>query len=108
MPINYKAFRPNQAANRIKVEYLEAQERDHWVHRLNKARYEAMLPTLADGPFRSRVQQLLTETDARLEEVEAIILATHGSLPAQTVVDEVVAELALEREAEKLARRAVK
>jgi predicted naringenin-chalcone synthase len=108
MAVSYKAFRPDRAANRIKIEYLEAQERDHWVHQLNKARYEAMLPGLAVGPFRTRVQQLLAETDSRLEEVEAIILATHATLPAQSVVDEVVAELALEREAEKLARRTVK
>jgi hypothetical protein len=108
MPINYKAFKPGKAANRIKVEYLEAQERDHWIHQLNKARYEAMLVTLPQGTFRTRVQQLLTETDSRLEEVEAIISATQATLPAQTVVDELVSEIALEREAEKLARRGPK
>ena len=105
MPINYKAFKPDRAASRIKVEYLEAQEKDHWVHNLNKERYEAMLPGLAPVTFKTRVHTLLAETLSRLEEVEAIILATHATLPEQAVVDELVAEIALDRETEKLARR---
>ena len=108
MPINYKAFKPDKAANKIKIEYLEAQERDHWVHQLNKARYETMLPTLSDGVFKNRVLQLLAETNSRIEEVEAIVIATQSTLPTQDIVDEVVAEIALEREEEKLARRAIK
>lgn len=70
----------------IILQYLKAQEKDHFVHNLNKTRYEDMLTTLPEGSFRTRIQGLLDETNSRLIEVEAIIESTKKDLPSAGVI----------------------
>jgi hypothetical protein len=61
---------------------LYAQERDHWLHSVNKERFQAILadPTITKT-FRSQVQILLEQTDARLHEVTQIIEKLRPQLP---------------------------
>jgi hypothetical protein len=61
---------------------LYAQERDHWLHTVNKERYEAILAdkTISQA-FRSQVQNLLQQTDARIHEVTHIIEKLRPQLP---------------------------
>lgn len=99
--IDYKAFKSVDEKNRILVEFLEAQERDHYVHTINRQRYQDMLPTLADGPFKERIQRLLAETEDRLGEVEAIIVATQATAPKQADIDTMVADIRQRRALEK-------
>jgi hypothetical protein len=56
--------------------FLHAQERDHFLHTVNRDRYAAMLAKLPHGPFRQRIEKLHQETCDRLAEVEAIILGS--------------------------------
>jgi len=102
MAITYKAFKDQREKDRITVEYLEAQERDHHIHLLNKARYEAMLTNLPDGPWKTRVFNLLAEVNSRIEEVESIISATQTQIPADATVDEIMAEIRADRKAQKV------
>lgn len=61
----------------ILVEFLHAQERDHFCHTINRQRYAEMLKTLStDDPFRARIQQLHDETVSRLAEVDAVMAET--------------------------------
>lgn len=62
----------------ILVQFLHAQERDHFCHAINQQRYDAMLKQDLSGipAFHERVKTLKAETDARLAEVEAIMSET--------------------------------
>jgi ferritin-like metal-binding protein YciE len=91
--MDYKVLKQEEMDN-IVVEFHGAQERDHFTHNLNKARYEEMLPTLDEGAFKSRIQELLNETNGRIEEVEAIMTATESQLPSKDKIDAIVAEKA--------------
>lgn len=84
------------------VSFHRAQQRDHFLHTLNLARYDDMLTTmpaeailsakqLAQTPpdtltpeqkWAARVQGLRAETAERLMEVESIMMATEKQLPA--------------------------
>jgi hypothetical protein len=67
----------------IVVQFLHAQERDHFCHTINQQRYAEMLKTLTKGdPFAARIQGLHDETVSRLTEVSAIIDQTVPQLPA--------------------------
>lgn len=99
MAITYKAYRVQREQQRLIVEFLEAQERDHYAHSINKERYESMLLTLPDGQWKTRVTQLLAEVDSRIEEVESIIAATQAQAPDDTTIDEIMAEIRAERNA---------
>ncbi|GIV04038.1 MAG: hypothetical protein KatS3mg015_2868 [Fimbriimonadales bacterium] len=68
----------------IVVEFLKAQERDLFVHNLNRQRFDDMLQTLPPGEFRQRIQQLKAETEQRISEVDTIIKSTAKQLPPQT------------------------
>lgn len=57
-------------------EYLLQQEREHYCHAINLARYAELLRVLPDGEFRTRIGQLHAECQARMAEVEAIVKAT--------------------------------
>lgn len=76
------------------VAFLHAQERDHYCHAINKARFEAMLPTLANGQFKDRIVKLLADTNDRLAEVEMIIAHTTSTLPPQQRIDAAQARIA--------------
>lgn len=65
----------------IVVDFLRAQERDHFCHSLNLERYDGMLASLPEGAFKTRIQQLRAETLDRIGEVEAIIKKTRPQLP---------------------------
>jgi hypothetical protein len=60
---------------------LLANERDLAMHRLNRERYEAMLPMLAEGAWKERIAKLLAETEDRIGEVLSILDATRSQAP---------------------------
>ena len=70
-----------QEQHDIIVEFHSAQERDHYCHSLNHERYIALLRDLPPGSFRTRIEELKAETEARLTEVEAILQKTETQLP---------------------------
>ena len=76
--------------NEVIVRFYKAQEMDHFVHSLNKERYEQMLPTLPEGDFKNNVQKLLNETNSRLDEVNVILEKTRPQLPVKTDLDATV------------------
>lgn len=63
------------------VAFMLAQERDHYCHEINRERYGQILLTLSAGKFHDRVSELLAETNERLVEVSAIIVATKSQMP---------------------------
>ncbi|KKN16221.1 hypothetical protein LCGC14_0978140 [marine sediment metagenome] len=65
----------------IKVSFLLSQERDAYCHGLNLERYDAMLGTLEDGKWKTRVAKLRDETVERLGEVTSTIEATLPQMP---------------------------
>ena len=69
--------------DRIIVEFMLAQERDHYCHTINKERYDKILadPNLQEGDFKERVKQLRAETVLRINEVEHIINHTIAQMP---------------------------
>ena len=58
--------------------FLRSQEMDHYCHSLNAARYRSMLsdPEFSDGEFKEKIKKLLSDTEARLVEVELILRYT--------------------------------
>jgi hypothetical protein len=60
---------------------LLAQERDLFMHKANKERFQRILANGARGEFRQRIQQLRDETDQRISEVTQIIEALKPELP---------------------------
>lgn len=75
------------------IAFVVSQERDHHSHTLNKQRYEAMLITLPDGPFKTRVLELLTQTNSRLSDIDAILAATAPQMPPPARVAASVARM---------------
>lgn len=65
----------------IMTNFLLAQERDLFCHQTSLARYDAMLVSLPDGPFKTRIQGLRTDTQSRIDEVNAIIAASQNQIP---------------------------
>ncbi|GAJ07223.1 unnamed protein product [marine sediment metagenome] len=61
---------------------MRSQERDKYCHKLNLERYAAMLPTLEDGTWKTRVTKLHADTASRLAEVDSIIAATLPQMPS--------------------------
>jgi len=77
----------------IKVSFLRSQERDKYCHEINKERYAAMLQTLEDGTWKTRVEKLHTDTVSRLVEVDSIIAATLPQMPTQERIDAAIVRL---------------
>ncbi len=102
MAVTYRAFTNERTQLRVLVEFLEAQERDHFVHIKNKERYTALLLTLPDGAYKTLVQKRLTEVNKKIEEVEAVITATQEQLPPDGEVDQVMAEIIDERNSRRI------
>lgn len=69
----------------IVVQHLEATERDHFCHTINKERYENILKAGPPQPFADRIQGLLTETESRLIEVEHIMAELNAQAVAQNI-----------------------
>lgn len=66
------------------VEYMRAQQRDHFLHSINLQRARevvAMLP--AESPFRAHMEQFAADTESRIQEVESLIRATEAQMPPQ-------------------------
>lgn len=96
--MNYIALSSEQQEE-IAVQFLEATERDHFCHQLNRDRYVEMLKDLQpNDPFKKRIQQLLTETESRITEVELIIAKT---LPQVQNVDVQAVQARLKAAADK-------
>jgi hypothetical protein len=81
MPYEYKMLTEEEKDD-TKVSFLLGQERDKFSHELNLERFNLMLKTLPPGPFRDRIQQLKTDTESRLVEVNGIIAASEAQMPA--------------------------
>ena len=77
----------------IMVAFMLAQERDQFTHGVNRQRYEAMLLTLNAGPFRDRINQLLSETNSRIVEVDAIVQHSFSQMPPSVRIAAAVARL---------------
>lgn len=69
----------------ILVQFLEAQERDHFCHTINAERYQNILSANPPKVFADRIQGLLNETNTRLVEVEHIITQTNAQIVSQNV-----------------------
>lgn len=70
------------------VQFLQAQERDHYWHNVNRDRYTAILADSSVNPtFRKRIQQLLNETEERIHEVTHLMDKTKAALPAEEHVE---------------------
>lgn len=70
------------ARDEIVVEFLEAQERDLFCHRINLERYDGMIKDLPEGKWKKRVTELRAETVERIAEVSSIIKGTVTQLPS--------------------------
>ena len=99
MAVKYKAYLNQDDRDRSWVEHLESQERDHYWHQRNATRYRALLTMLDDGPFKTRIEKLLAETNDRLYEVDAIINAMQAEpeAPSDSRISEIVSEMRVER-----------
>jgi hypothetical protein len=84
--------------DRIVVEFMLAQERDHFCHTINKERYENILadPLLKAGTFKANIEKLKADTESRLVEVEKIIINTIPQLPTQLEIDVIKEKIILE------------
>jgi hypothetical protein len=78
----------------IIVAYLMAQERDAFCHNLNLERFERMIPSVAEGPWKERITHLRDETKQRLSEVQSLIEATRGQLPPADRINKARARIA--------------
>jgi len=78
--------------------FLLAQERDHYLHTINKERYEKMLEHLPQGDFRNRIHKLHSETCSRIEEVTAIIEATMKDVPTEDTLKSALARAQLKQQ----------
>lgn len=64
------------------VATLAAQERDHWMHTVNAARFTAILADPGLTPhFRQRMKELLAQTQDRIQEVTQILDKLRPQLP---------------------------
>jgi hypothetical protein len=85
---------------------LLSQERDDFSHATNIDRYEEMLkdPNMP-AKFRSRVEELLSETRNRLAEVRTIENALEKELPAANRLNAAVARLHAKEAAAQVAQK---
>ena len=97
MAVTYRAFTSERTQLKVLVEFLEAQERDHYVHIKNKERYTNLLLTVPEGAYKIRLQKLLADVNEKIEQVEAIIEVTQAQLPVNGEVDQIMAEIIDER-----------
>ena len=79
-PYEFKVLTQEEMDDAL-VEFFEAQERDLFLHTINLERFERMLQTLPEGPWKGRIVELKRQTEERKEEVESIIDATLPQLP---------------------------
>jgi hypothetical protein len=77
----------------IEVNFLLAQERDHYCHTSSLARLKTMLSTLPDGEIRKHYQQLHDDTTSRLVEVSAIITASSAKIPTKERMNASIARI---------------
>lgn len=87
------------------AETLLAQERDLFMHRINRERFQAII----DDPetpakFRERVTHLRDETDERLAEVGGIVRALKPQLPEKARLDAARTRIEARAEAARTAR----
>ena len=90
----------NDEKNCIIVEFLLAQERDHYCHTVNKERYEKILSddSLEEGEFKSRIRKLKKDIDKRIAEVEMIIMHTLSQLPSPGEMAATIKKIKAERD----------
>ena len=102
--MNKSKFKTVAAAeiNEMIIQTYRANEMDLAMHEVNKERYEAMLATLPDGKFKTRIQTLLSETEERIVEVSNILASTESQLPAAEEVTAIVTKIKSEEKAAKL------
>lgn len=82
-PVTYDLLTQDEMDEMV-VEYMKAQQRDHFLHTINLQRAReavAMLP--ADAPFRAHMAKFAEDTESRIQEVESLIRATEAQMPPQ-------------------------
>lgn len=97
--VTYRAFTDPREKTRLLVEFLKGQEQTHYLHVVNRQRYETLLRTLPNGTFRDQIIQRLAEVIERIVESEAIIAATQPQIPDDIAIDDILAEIREERAA---------
>lgn len=72
--------------NDMVVSTYYANESDLFSHTANKERFERILQGTISDPFRARIEKLLSDTNSRIAEVQAILDATIPQLPSDTEI----------------------
>ena len=100
MPTFKKPFRvlSQEEQDDMIIQTLHAQERDLFMHTVNKERYEELVKTLPEGnELRVKLEKEVAVVASRIEEVEKIIEAIEKQLPSQEGIDSGISRIA-ERE----------
>lgn len=84
MPI-YKTLTESEQDDLI-VQTYKSNEKDLFVHLINKDRFEDMLQTLGESDFKTRIEKLLIDTNSRIIEVQSVLDSTDKQLPDNTRV----------------------
>lgn len=80
--MDYQFLTPDERDDML-VSLMKSTETDHYMHEINLERYEAMLQTLPDGAFKTKIAKDRTDTVDRLVAVNSIIAATIPQMPSQ-------------------------
>jgi hypothetical protein len=77
------------------VNFLRAQETDHYLHQINIDRYEQIIAdeTITDQNFKSRIAALIVTERAALAQVAKIIEHTADQVPTKERIDAAVSRL---------------
>jgi hypothetical protein len=83
--MEYKTLTQEERDDLI-VSFYQSQERDLFLHQINKERYEEILKTAKEGDFRAKIERLLLETESRIANVSQIVQATEKQLPNEVQI----------------------
>lgn len=75
------------------VSTFYANELDLFSHTANKSRFELILQGTLSAEFRTRIEKLLSDTNVRIAEVQAILDATIPQLPSDTEISASMARI---------------
>lgn len=90
--MNYKTITQDEK-DEILTGTLMSQERDLYIHNINKERYESMLQNLPAGEFKARIERLLAETNMRIVEINSILAALTPQLPSDEKINQAVSRI---------------
>lgn len=81
----YKTLSLNEQHDMVVSTYY-ANEQDLFSHNTNKERFERILQGTISDAFRTRIGKLLSDTNNRIAEVQAILDATIPQLPSDAEI----------------------